>query len=170
MNINKIKFFISDIDGVMTDGGLFFINDILYRKFNVKDGVAIKLLKIAGIEPFILSGKSSVQTKKRFLSLGVNLYFEGIEKKDIFIEEFLNTHNFKWENTCYMGDDLQDIIPIKKASFSICPFDAIEEIKKIVNYTCKKRGGEGAFREGVEILLKTMRKWEKVKKKYLSSL
>ncbi|HRR96348.1 MAG TPA: HAD hydrolase family protein [Candidatus Ratteibacteria bacterium] len=167
LSIKNIKIFISDVDGVMTDGGLFYINDCLYRKFNVKDGIGIKMLKIVGIEIAILSSNVSVQTKNRFLSLGVNLYFEGIKEKDKFIEGFLKENNLQWDNVCYMGDDLQDIKPIRKASFSICPSDAVEEIKEIVNYVCKRKGGEGAFREGVEKLTKKIGKWEKIKKEYL---
>jgi len=168
LNIKKIKFFISDIDGVMTDGNIFLYKGEIYRKFNVKDGSGIKLLKLVDIEPIILSSKSSSQTKERFISLGVNLYFEGVEKKNDFVEKFLKTNNIKWENICYMGDDLPDIIPMKKACFSICPFDAVEEVKNIADYICVKKGGEGAFREGVEELIKRMGKWEKIKEKYSS--
>lgn len=170
LNTKKIKIFITDVDGVLTDGNIFYWEGNIYRKFNVKDGLGIKLLKIAGIEPLILTSKVSSQTKERFSALGVSLYFEGIEKKNIFLENFLKKNNFLWEEICYMGDDLMDIIPMKKANFSICPADAVEEIKEVANYVCKKKGGEGAFREGVEILLKRIEKWEKVKKAYLDSL
>jgi len=170
LNIKKIKFFISDIDGVMTDGNIFFYKGEIYRKFNVKDGLGIKLLKLIDIEPVILSSKSSYQTKERFISLGVNLYFEGVEKKYDFIEKFLKKTNIGWENICYMGDDLPDLLPMKKASFSICPFDAVKEVKNVADYVCVKKGGEGAFREGVEELIKRMGKWEKIKEKYSSML
>jgi len=168
LNIKKIKFFISDIDGVMTDGNIFFYKGEIYRKFNVKDGLGIKLLKIAEIEPIILSSKSSFQSKERFASLGVSLYFEGIEKKYDFLEKFLKTNNMLWENVCYMGDDLPDLLLMKKSGFAICPSDAVDEVKKVADYICMKKGGEGAFREGVEELIKRMGKWEKVKGKRIS--
>ena len=78
------------------------------------------------------------------------------------MKKFLKDSKMQWEEICYMGDDLSDISVMKKVAFAIAPQDASTEVKKIAHYICQKKGGDGAFREAVELLLKEQKKWGKV--------
>ncbi|HNS32544.1 MAG TPA: HAD hydrolase family protein [bacterium] len=166
--IKKIKFFISDIDGVLTDGKVFYLNSDLHRFFNIKDGIAFRLLKIAGIKIALISGRKSIETRKRFTELDVDFYFEGIENKIKVIEESVLAGNSGWEEICYIGDDFQDMAVIEKAGIAMAPADAVEEIKEKANYVCTRKGGEGAFREAAEMILKEQEKWEDTLEKFFS--
>lgn len=170
MNTEKIKAVITDIDGVLTDGKIFYFKGKIYRAFNTKDGTGFELLKIAGIKTVVISAKRSEEAKKRFLELGVTCYIEGAKNKLHTIKKFITESGMNWSNVCYIGDDLQDIPIIEKASFSLAPSDACKEVKEIVNYVCKKKGGDGVFREAVEVILKEMGIWKDILKKFISSL
>ena len=164
----RIKYFVSDIDGVLTDGKIFYINKNINRVFNIKDGIAFKFLKFANIKSVLISGKKSEETKQRFIELGLDFYFEGIENKIKVMEEFILQHKISWEEICYLGDDLPDILVMKKSGLSIAPADAVNEVKKISHYICKQKGGEGAFREAVELILKEQGQWENILKNFYS--
>ncbi|MCM8821122.1 MAG: HAD hydrolase family protein [Candidatus Omnitrophica bacterium] len=170
MNTKKIKVVATDIDGVLTDGKIFYFNGKIYRNFNINDGTAFKLLSIAGIKTVVISAKKSEETKKRFSELKVNCYIEGAENKLSAIEKFISRKDIKWSEICYIGDDLQDIPAMRKAGLSVAPSNACPEVKDIADYICKKNGGEGAFREIVEIILKEKGIWEGILKKFLASL
>ncbi|MCM8776811.1 MAG: HAD hydrolase family protein [Candidatus Omnitrophica bacterium] len=171
LNTEKIKVVATDIDGVLTDGKIFYFNGKIYRNFNIKDGTAFKLLSIAGIKTVVISAKKSEETKKRFSELKVDCYIEGTENKLSVIERFIiRKKGIKWNEICYIGDDLQDIPVMRKAGLSFAPSNACPEVKDIADYICKKNGGEGAFRETVEVILKGKGIWEGILKKFLASL
>ncbi len=157
-----IKLFLTDIDGVLTDGKILCIGDETYRFFDIRDGLAVRLLKIAGIDFGIISGKISAQSRARFQELGADYYFEGIDDKISVAESILLDNRLSWKSVCYMGDDLPDIGLIKKAGLSMAPCDAVEEIRQNAHHICKRPGGHGAFREAVEFLLRRQEKWETV--------
>jgi len=167
--IKKIKYFVSDVDGVLTDGKIFYKDKCMYRFFNIKDGVAFKLLKISGIHPVLISGKESKETYERFKQLGLEYYFEGIENKVEQMEEFIFQNNTSWEEICYIGDDLPDIPPMKKSAYAIAPADAVEDVKLTAHYVCKQKGGDGAFREAVELILKEQNRWTDILEKFFAS-
>ena len=169
MNTEKIKVVVTDIDGVLTSGKVLYLKGGLYRTFNIKDGTAFKLLSISGIKTAVISAKKSEETRKRFLELEVNYYIEGVENKLSAMEKFIISKGIKWSEICYIGDDLQDIPVMKKVGLSVAPCDACKEVKEIADYICKKNGGDGAFRETVEVILKGKRIWEEVIKKFLAS-
>jgi len=170
LNTDKIKVVATDIDGVLTDGKVFYFKGRIYRNFNIKDGTAFKLLSIAGIKTAVISAKKSEETKERFSELRVDYYIEGVEDKLSAMEKFITGKDIKWNEICYIGDDLQDIPVMRKAGFSVAPYNACKEVKDIAGYICKKNGGEGVFRETVEIILKGKGIWEDILKKFLASL
>jgi len=170
LNTEKIKVVATDIDGVLTNGSVFYLKGRIYRAFNIKDGTAFKLLSMAGIKTVVISAKKSEETKERFSELKVDYYIEGVENKRKAMEKIITSKGIKWSEICYIGDDLQDIPVMTKAGLSVAPFDACKEVKEIADYVCKKGGGDGAFREIVEVILKGKRIWEPVLKKFLASL
>jgi len=155
LKLNKIKILILDVDGTMTDGGIYLSsNGELMKKFNVKDGYGLVELQKSGIEAIIITGRYSEIVEKRAEELSITKIYQNVHDKAAQIEDILKTMQINWENIAYIGDDMNDIICIEKAGFSACPNDAIELIKKKVKYVCKYNGGYGAVREVCDILIK----------------
>lgn len=163
MNVSKVKVVATDVDGVLTDGRIFFDESSQQRKiFSVRDGLAFRLLKIAGMKSVIISGKKIGFARERFTDLGVDLIFEGVEDKLSVMKQICLENGFLMEEICFIGDDILDIPLLKEVGFSVAPSDAIEEVRNIVMYVTKSIGGNGVFRECVEIILKGQNKWGKV--------
>lgn len=160
---------VTDIDGVLTDGRVFFLDGALSRFFNIKDGVAFVLLKLSGIKTAVISGKSSAESRKRLEELGVDYYFEGVADKLAAMKVVIEKAGMEWENICYIGDDLPDLKVMEKVGFSAAPSDACADVINAANYICRKKGGKGVFRETAEVILKEKGIWEEILQKYLSS-
>jgi len=168
LNIEKIRIVVTDVDGVLTDGKVFFLNGQLHRLFNIKDGAAFCLLKLAGIKTAVISGKKSEDSRKRFRELGADFYFENVKNKLGVMEKHIIGKGIEWNESCYIGDDLPDLPVMKKVGFAVAPRDAAPEIKKAASYVCRTKGGEGAFRETAEIILRGKKQWSETMEKYLS--
>ncbi len=152
-----IKLIVSDIDGVWTDGGLYY-DDMgrEFKKFNVKDGAGLKLLKLAKIPVCIITAKNSKMVSRRAEELKVEYLFQGIEDKITSITELLSTLGISFEEVAYIGDDFNDVPLLRKAGISATPVDATITIQQEVNWVLTKKGGEGVFREFTERILHEM--------------
>lgn len=163
MNISKIRIVATDVDGVLTDGRISYDTGEKQNKlFSVKDGLAFRLLKKSGLKSVIISGKRIGEARKRFYDVGVDFIFEEVENKLYLMKQLCQDNGILMEEVCFIGDDILDIPLLKEAGFSVAPSDAVKEVKDIVMYVTSKSGGNGAFRECVEIILKGQHKWEKV--------
>jgi len=156
-NFSLIKTIITDVDGVLTDGGIYTgPNGILFKKFNVKDGAAVKILKSIGIDTVIMSSEFDSENKKilenRSKKIGIKHCFSSIENKYEFLLNFMNENHLKSDNIIYLGDDLNDLEAMSLASLRACPGDAVDEIQKICNIRLSRHGGKGCFRELVDKL------------------
>ena len=123
------------------------------KRFNVKDGMAVSLLKNAGIQCGILTSDNSPVNEARGRRLDMDLIFTAIENKKIKLLEICDQLRIKPSNIAYIGDDIGDIETLKLAGFSACPSDAIAEVRKVVDYVCIQPGGHGAFREVADLLI-----------------
>jgi len=155
MNYSLIKYIVTDVDGVLTDGGIYTgSNGVMLKKFNVKDGAAVKILQSLGIETIIMSSENDPNNgkilKSRSKKIGVNHCFYGMKEKHIFLKKIMNDYNIKSENIAYIGDDINDLEAMRMASFRACPNDAVDAIKDIINIKLKLNGGKGCFRELTE--------------------
>jgi 3-deoxy-D-manno-octulosonate 8-phosphate phosphatase (KDO 8-P phosphatase) len=160
--LKKITFVVLDVDGTMTDGGVYIDNNgVESKKFNIKDGAGILLAQSAGIEFMILTGRSSACVERRANELHIKYVVQGIQQKDEYLKEFAVYHNLQPENIAYIGDDLNDVPALRYAGVPACPADAADEVKAYCDYVLTKKGGEGAVREFVELLLKDRSLWEK---------
>ena len=149
----KIKLFAMDVDGVLTDGGMYYSKEgEVLKKFNTRDGMGIELLRKNGIIPAIITKEKSEIVLKRAEKLKIEEVYIGVEDKLEVVKRLIKKYNLSFEEIAYIGDDINDIPLLKKVGLSCCPFDAVDEIKKIVNYVCKTKGGEGAVREVVDII------------------
>lgn len=151
-----IKVLLTDVDGVLTDGSLFYsANGIEMKKFNVKDGLICKSLIKKGVILGIITGRKSKIVEIRGKELGFKYIMQAVDNK---LEAALYIASFEkitLENIAYIGDDLNDINLLAKVGFSGAPADAIGQILNGVDYKCKHKGGDGAFREFAEIVLDT---------------
>ena len=154
----KIKIIITDIDGVWTDGGLYYTADgLVMKRFQVKDGMAVNLLRKRGIEVAIVSGDASEIGMIRGQRLKIELlYKNALDKKNI-LEEICQLRNLKYKNIAYIGDDVNDVEAMKLCAISAAPSDAIKDVLKIVDYKCKRKGGEGVFREFADFIISNIK-------------
>ncbi len=148
-----IRLIVLDVDGVLTDGKIYYCGNFDCRAFNVKDGFAIKRAMHKGIEFAVISGRQSRVVERRCRELGIRFIFQGIDDKVAAYEEIAKTLDIGEEESAFMGDDIPDIPLLLKVGFSGAPQDAAEEVKKIVDFVSSKKGGDGAVREFIEKIL-----------------
>lgn len=151
----KIKILLTDIDGVLTDGGMYYTEDgMVMKKFFVKDGMGTTLLKKAGFLTGVISTDVSLINKMRAERLKMDFVYTGIWEKEKALEEICAQTKLLLENVAFIGDDVNDLQILQKVGFAACPVDAVDEVKKIVHFKCKNKGGKGAYREVVDLILK----------------
>lgn len=151
----KIKYLFTDVDGVLTDGGVYYsaVGEEL-KKFNLRDGMgAERLRKLTPIQIGIITGENSEIVQRRAEKLKIEIVFLGIKDKLKVLNEFLEEKQIHWNQIAYIGDDMNDFEVMKLVGISACPSDSAEEIMEISKYRCIKKGGEGAFREFCEYLI-----------------
>lgn len=168
MSIAKeIKLIIFDVDGVLTDGGLY-VNDAgeQMKKFHVRDGLGIKLAQRAGIEVAVLTGKVSEVVHHRMLELGIAHYIQGSKDKGTDVHAIEAMAKVSLAQTAYMGDDLIDLPAFAKVGYPMAPADASEEVKRAAMFVARANGGRGAAREAIEHILKAQGKWDGLVKDY----
>jgi len=148
----NIKLIIIDIDGVMTDGGMYYTeNGDEMKKFNTKDGMAIKNIIKNGMQiGFLSSGKNINIIQNRADLLGVQNVYAGYEKKTKILDEWIDKLNISYEQVAYIGDDINDIDAMSKCKIKACPNDAVSSIKDIVDIVLSRNGGEACVREFID--------------------
>ncbi|MGQ7945284.1 KdsC family phosphatase [Flavobacterium sp. WC2509] len=148
------KLILTDIDGVWTDGGMYYDNTgNEFKKYNTSDSAGILFCKLLNIPVGIITGETNLIVKNRAKKLGIDILFMGIKNKLQVVESLCLEHNISITEIAYIGDDLNDIQVLQKAGISACPIDAPEYIKKYTNLVLTKKGGSGVFREFVEKIL-----------------
>ena len=163
--IKKIKLIATDVDGVLTDGGMYYSSkgDIL-KKFQAIDGMAVSILK-RNIIPTVIITKEKNQIVKRWSTkMNIDKLFDGVKNKENIIPKLCKSYNLSKKNIAYIGDDVNDLEILKRIGFSVTPKDGNTEVKKIVDYTCKRCGGEGVLREICDLV--TSVKFGKKRKLY----
>ena len=156
-----IKLVLLDVDGTLTDGGIYRGNKgEELKRFNVKDGYAIVNAQKLGIEFGIITGRKSELVEIRSNELKIKYLYQGISEKTVILEEIMQKTGLKKEEIAYMGDDLNDILIMKQSGLIGAPKDAANEIIQIADFVSEKNGGSGAVREFVEYILKKDGKWE----------
>ena len=150
-----IKLVFLDVDGCLSDGGIYVgANGEIFKRFDVKDGFALQQwnVKLGGISA-IITGKTSQIVETRAKELGVKYCFQGISNKLEKAREILALENLSFDECAVIGDDLNDICLLKKVKMSFVPKDASKEAKKYAKFKLSKKGGHGAVREMIELLL-----------------
>jgi YrbI family 3-deoxy-D-manno-octulosonate 8-phosphate phosphatase len=150
----KIKLVLSDVDGVITDGGMYYTESgEEFKKFNTRDGMGVELLQKNKINTIFITKENSKISRARAKKLNSKIYF-GIENKEEKLKEICKMLNIKPLNIAYIGDDVNDVPIMKLIGISASPNDGVYEVKKIVNYICENKGGKGAFREFADLIIR----------------
>jgi 3-deoxy-D-manno-octulosonate 8-phosphate phosphatase (KDO 8-P phosphatase) len=153
--LKRIKLLALDVDGVMTDGKIFWVEGQGWtRSFNVKDGYGLKLLMAAGIQVAIISGGKSKDVELRGQFLKVHHIFLGDENKIVAFDKIIASTGFKAEEIAFVGDDLFDIPVLEQAGFSATVPHAVDPVKERVHYITQFEGGAGAVREIADAIRK----------------
>ena len=163
-----IKLVAFDIDGIMTDGRLYFtsLGDEI-KAFNVKDGLGLKLLRETGVEVAIITGRTSELVNRRARDLKIGKLIQGREDKKVALNELMQQENLSAEQIAYMGDDLPDLPAIRFAGLGVTVADAMPIIKQHADFITESNGGDGAVREFCDWLLKAQGNLDAVLEPYL---
>lgn len=151
---SKIKYFFTDVDGTLTDGCVYYSpKGELLKKFSLRDGTGFFLLRYAGIKSGIITGENSPIVEQRANKLKIDkLILSGVPKVDN-LKLFLESEGLSLSSIAYIGDDLNDVKVMKNSALSFAVADADDRVKRVADIVCNHKGGDGAFREAVEILL-----------------
>jgi 3-deoxy-D-manno-octulosonate 8-phosphate phosphatase (KDO 8-P phosphatase) len=149
-----IKLLILDIDGTLTDGKLYFSAKGEFMKaFNIKDGLILADLAQYDIVPVVITGRKSKILSNRCKELHITEVYQGIADKVKQLRSIVAKYHCSFDEVAYIGDDLNDLECMKLCGISGCPADAVDQVKKAVDYVCVKNGGDGAVREFIEYFL-----------------
>lgn len=166
--LKKIKCVILDVDGVLTDGRIYYDNKGIEQKsFQVRDGSGIKMAMHVGIIIVIVTGRQSNIVKYRAKELGIKYVYQKILKKHLLLEKIKKEIKVSEEEIAFIADDIIDLELFKQIGYKVAVNDAVKEIKKIADYITKNKGGMGAVREFLEVLIKVKKLWAKAIERYL---
>lgn len=150
------KLIITDIDGVWTDGSMYYDqtgNEL--KRFNTYDSAGVLFAKILKIPVVIITGENTEIVKNRAHKIKIDYLFQGVSNKVEVIGKLVDDLKISFQDCAFIGDDINDVMLLQKVGFSACPSNAPDYIKGKVNFITTKKGGDGAFREFVEQILKT---------------
>ena len=165
----RIKLFLMDVDGTLTDGGVCLISSVdasgtsavsEMKVFNAQDGQGLSLAHTMGIQTGFITGRNSPAVARRAEELKVPYVYLGQKKKTDAFEECMQKAGVSEEEVAYMGDDLPDIPLAQRAGLAVCVADGAPELAAICHYTTRRRAGRGAAREVVELILKAQGRWD----------
>lgn len=163
----QIKLLAMDVDGVLTDGRLFFSSEgDTLKAFNSQDGHGLKMLKSTGVSIAIITGRTSDIVTSRATELGIDNVLQGREDKLTALNELVATMGLSIEQAAYIGDDLPDLSAIQSAGIGVTVANAASGIAERADYVTQARGGEGAVRETCEWLLEAQGKWRSLLAQY----
>lgn len=159
--LKQIEILLLDVDGVLTEGDIVYNdNGEQIKRFNVKDGVGIRMLKKAGLQVGIITGRTAGAVRHRCENLGLDLVFEGVHDKAAVLEQICAKTGVSSAAMAFMGDDLPDLGIMKKVGLPIAVADAHELVRDAARMVTNAEGGRGAVREISEAILKARGKWD----------
>ena len=179
----KIKLLLFDVDGVLTDGKMYFLpqrdktqedaqlsaqGSIEFKGFHAHDGVAISLARLGGLRTGLITKRFSETVALRARDLKLEFVLQGIHDKGSAFRQIIKEAGFRLDEAAFVGDDIVDLPAMRPAGLAIATQNARSEVKREAHYTTPHPGGEGALRDAVEFLLKAQGKWKKVLDTYLT--
>jgi len=150
----QIELLLLDVDGVLTEGGMYYdINGEALKRFHTRDGHGLALWREKGLEIVLMTGERTAMARRRAEKLGIDTVFLGVKDKASVLEQLLAQRGLGFESVAAIGDDLGDLEALSLAGVSACPADAIPAVRSAVHYVCERSGGEGCVREFVDAIL-----------------
>jgi YrbI family 3-deoxy-D-manno-octulosonate 8-phosphate phosphatase len=164
----NIELVLSDVDGVLTNGGITFDNQgIETKEFFIRDGLGIRLWQRAGFRFGILTARTSHIVRLRAVELGIDIVRQGFEDKLPVAHQIIEQQRLTPEQVCYIGDDLTDLPVMRRLGLGVAVADAAPEVRACAHLVTQLGGGRGAVRELIETLLKAKNRWDDLIRKYL---
>lgn len=160
-SLSNIKLWVIDVDGTLTDGGIYYDehgNEM--KKFSTKDAAGFFALHELNIKTMILTGRKCVATERRAKELKVDYIEQDVKDKILYLQNFLNKNQMQFNQVAYIGDDLNDFAVMSRCGFKGCPADSCREIRDIADYISPITGGQGVARDIIEFVLREQRLWE----------
>lgn len=165
----RIKLLLLDVDGVLTDGRLYFNNQgDEFKAFSTLDGQGIKMLQKSGVKVGIITGRTSQLVAKRAGDLGIQILVQGREDKWEALQEILQGQSFALEQIAFMGDDWPDLKVMGRVGLALAPANAHSSISERSHWQSNLRGGEGAVRDACDLIMKAQNTFEDALKPYLA--
>jgi 3-deoxy-D-manno-octulosonate 8-phosphate phosphatase (KDO 8-P phosphatase) len=167
----QIRLLLMDVDGVMTDGQLYHVPGpdgklVEFKGFSAQDGIALQWLNWYGIETGVISGRNSPATVERAAQCKMRYVFQGHIEKIPILEQIMTESGISRDEVAYIGDDLTDIVIMRRVGLSFAPANARAEVKGVADVTVGASGGHGAVRDCVEVILKAKGHWAELLTKY----
>jgi len=161
----RIRLLLTDCDGVLTDGSLYYATDgervfEAVKVFHIHDGLGLQLARRAGLKVGIISGRTSLPLAERARELMVDYLYQGVEIKLDAYEQVRAAEGLRDEEIAYIGDDLPDLPLMRRAGLAIAVADAATEVRQCAHVITQRQGGRGAVRETIELILKAQEKWD----------
>ncbi|HEY7531556.1 MAG TPA: HAD hydrolase family protein [Nitrospiraceae bacterium] len=164
--LRLIRLFATDVDGVLTDGGMYYAESgDEWKKFNTRDGMGIKLLQKAGLITAIVTQERTKLVARRGEKLAIPEVHQGAMDKLSVVREMVERYGITLDQVAYIGDDINDLETLRSVGFSAAPADGLPPVLAEVDYVCRKKGGEGAVREIVDMILEAQSGTQKVRGK-----
>lgn len=159
--LKGIRILVMDVDGVLTRGEITLVSGGAEgRSFHSQDGVGLMVASLAGLQTALITGRATEVVQRRARELRITHLIMGTFQKLPPLLDLCEKENVPLESVAYLGDDVPDIPPMKRVGFAIAVANAVEEVKRVAHYITERRGGEGAVREAVELILKAQGKWK----------
>ena len=166
----KIKLLALDVDGVLTDGGLYIAEGgEACKRFNVQDGLAMSCALRNHLAIAIITGRQSGIVLRRAAEIGITEVYQGVKDKKEMLKNLADKHSLSLAEVAYMGDDLNDLSALSIAGLACAPANAACEVKERVHLVAAKEGGDGAVREVIEVIFKARGEWERIVAAYIKN-
>jgi len=156
----RVKILLCDVDGVLTDGAVWMGGDVEMKRFDIRDGLGIVLLRRCGLKVGWISARPSPATRARAEDLKIDFLHQDKGPKTGAVENILAQTGLGWADVCFIGDDVVDLGALRRAGLAVAPADGITEAKALAHHVTQARGGHGAVREIVEMILKAQGHWD----------
>jgi 3-deoxy-D-manno-octulosonate 8-phosphate phosphatase (KDO 8-P phosphatase) len=162
----KVKLFLCDVDGILTDSSIFIGLDEEIKRFHIRDGLGLVMLREQGIKVGWVSKRPSQATTRRAKELKIDFLEQNTGSKVQAVESLLARTGFRWEEICFMGDDVVDLGVMNRVGVAATVADCVDEARAAAHYVTAANGGRGGVREVVELILKAQNRWQNVVAQY----
>ena len=164
--LKHIRLLLCDVDGVLTDASIFIGGPEEVKQFNIQDGLGLVNLRRQGLKVGWISSRPSPATTRRAKELKIDFLRQEKGSKVLAVESLLAQTGFRWDQVCYVGDDIVDLGVLKRAGVAVAVANGLAETRAVADYVTRAGGGHGAVREVVELILKAQNKWARIVTEY----